>query len=40
VRWTDDWRLDADARRIGRAGVAAARASLGKAADATLPQAS
>ena len=40
VRWHDDWRLDADVRRVGRAGVAAARASLGKATETSLPQAS
>jgi hypothetical protein len=40
VRWDDDWRLNAEVRRIGRAGVAAARASLGKATETSLLRAS
>lgn len=42
VRWGTDWRLDATARRVGREGVAAARAELARArrADARLPKAS
>ena len=40
VRWSTDWHLDATTRRVGRAGVAAARASLGKAAQASLREAS
>jgi len=39
VRWTNDWHLDASARQVGRAGVAAARASLLKA-EPDLPRAS
>jgi len=39
ARWTNDWHLDAGARRVGRAGVAAARASLLKA-EPDLPRAS
>ncbi|HEY6317013.1 MAG TPA: hypothetical protein VI462_03890 [Acidimicrobiia bacterium] len=40
VHWADDWHLDANLRRVGRAGVAAARASLGKATEGSLRQAS
>ncbi|HEV2993529.1 MAG TPA: hypothetical protein VG869_02955 [Acidimicrobiia bacterium] len=40
ARWSTDWRLDASARQVGRAGVAAARASLSKAADGDLRAAS
>gem|GEM_PF-5142470 len=39
VRWANDWHLDAGARQVGRAGVAAARASLLKA-EPDLPRAS
>jgi hypothetical protein len=31
ARWSNDWHLDAGARQVGRAGAAAARASLLKA---------
>jgi hypothetical protein len=42
VHWAGDWRLDASARRIGREGVAAARAVLDRARrpDTGLPRAS
>ena len=40
VRWSRDWHLDAKARRVGREGVATARAALARAADTQLPKAS
>ncbi|MEX0663528.1 MAG: hypothetical protein WD598_02010 [Acidimicrobiia bacterium] len=42
VRWGTDWRLDAQARRVGREGVAAARAELARVnqPDSRLPKAS
>jgi hypothetical protein len=40
ARWDVDWRLDATTRQAGRAGVAAARDALVRAADQDLRQAS
>ncbi|HSO95226.1 MAG TPA: hypothetical protein VLV81_04225 [Acidimicrobiia bacterium] len=40
ARWDVDWRLDANTRRAGRAGVAAARDALTRAADQDLREAS
>jgi hypothetical protein len=42
AHWAADWRLDADTRRVGRAGVEAARAALERAREpvSQLPRAS
>jgi hypothetical protein len=40
ARWSADWRLDAEARQIGRVGLAAARDALTRASDQTLSEAS
>jgi hypothetical protein len=40
ARWDVDWHLDTTTRQAGRAGVAAARDALTRAADGDLRQAS
>jgi len=40
VHWDTHWRLDARTRRVGREGVASARAALARAHREDLPRAS
>jgi len=40
VHWESHWRLDAQTRRVGRDGVASARAALARAHREELPRAS